>query len=200
MSTAPEKKPKSLFQTDVAKYKKKDIVNAKKWFRDNIAALASGKDRATIKDLRLRTAHPSTVIGSMCYYRYDPKWKDILPFYDTFPLVIILEEYKDGYLGLNLHYLPPSFRAKFLGVLFDTLNNTKFDKTTKLKVTYGILKSITKYKFFSPCIKRYLFSHMKSSLQVVRPTMWHRAIMLPMAQFKKSSAATVWADSKNKWK
>ena len=32
---------------------------------------------------------------------YDPKLKKKLPYYDTFPLVLPLENYSDGFLGLN---------------------------------------------------------------------------------------------------
>ena len=45
--------------------------------------------------------------GGMFLFFYNPKLKDKLPYYDRFPLVIPLERYADGFLGINLHYLPP---------------------------------------------------------------------------------------------
>ena len=45
-------------------------------------------------------------LGGLYFFYYDPKTKDSLPYYDTFPLVLALERYNDGFLGLNLHYLP----------------------------------------------------------------------------------------------
>ena len=42
--------------------------------------------------------------GKMYFYFYDPKYKAVLPIYDRFPLVIPIEPYPDGFLGLNLHY------------------------------------------------------------------------------------------------
>ena len=51
-----------------------------------------------------------------CFY-YDPKGKADLPYYDRFPLVLVLEKYNDGFLGLNLHYLPIKYRVAFLDKL-----------------------------------------------------------------------------------
>ena len=43
----------------------------------------------------------NTMIGKMYCYWYDPKTKDKLPRWDRFPLVIPIERYGDGFLGLN---------------------------------------------------------------------------------------------------
>lgn len=179
-------------------YRKEEIRNAKKWFREQIQALKTDKKKRKMSDFRLRTALPETLHGSMIFYKYDPKHKLTLPYYDTFPLVILLEEYPDGWLGLNLHYLPPGMRATFMTRLMDVLNNTKFDKTTRLRATYGLLKSASKFSYFKPCIKRYLSGHVRSKVQIVRPAQWHRAIFLPVANFRKASDRDVWTDSKRK--
>ena len=50
--------------------------------------------------------------GGMFMYYYDPKWKDKLPYYDQFPLTIMVEKAPGGFYGLNLHYLNPILRAK----------------------------------------------------------------------------------------
>ena len=49
--------------------------------------------------------------GMLVAYEYDPKYKVELPFYDRFPLVFILQVNKDGWVGINLHYLHPNVRA-----------------------------------------------------------------------------------------
>src|SRR5882672_6183900 len=48
--------------------------------------------------------------GQLVMYSYDPKWKDVLPYYDRYPVVIPIELKPDRMLGLNLHYLPPRVR------------------------------------------------------------------------------------------
>lgn len=119
-------------------------------------------------------------IGKMYFYTYDPKYKDILPFYDMFPLVIPIHHYKDGFLGLNLHYLPPNQRAALLMSLFNLLNNNKFDDTTAFNVTYGLLKNATvTYAGYQNCIKRYLYGHIRSPIQEIYATEWENVVLLP---------------------
>ena len=78
------------------------------------------------------------IIGSMQMFFYDPKHKETLPYYDRFPpLSIILKPAKGGFLGLNLHYLPPILRAQFLDALMDNVTSkksedAKFQLTTRL--------------------------------------------------------------------
>ena len=55
----------------------------------------------------------------MNMFFYDPKHKDTLPYYDRFPLSVIIGPAKGGFYGLNLHYLPPVLRAKMLDALMD---------------------------------------------------------------------------------
>ena len=50
---------------------------------------------------------------------YGPKHAKKLPYYDTFPLVLPLERYSDGFLGMNFHYLPIPLRMKLLDKIFD---------------------------------------------------------------------------------
>ena len=67
-------------------------------------AIAKEKDRRT-----------NTVrLGMMYCYYYDAKTKDDLPYWDRFPVILVLEKYEDGFLGLNLHYLPFKYRVAFL--------------------------------------------------------------------------------------
>ena len=45
---------------------------------------------------------------------YSPKLRNKLPYYDTFPLVLPLKNYNNGFLGLNFHYLPYALRLRLL--------------------------------------------------------------------------------------
>jgi len=118
-------------------------------------------------------------IGRMYFYHYDPKLKDVLPVWDKFPLVIPIEMYDDGFLGLNLHYLDPYNRLALLNKLYEFANNDKYDDTTRLNLSYSLLSSSRRYKMIEPCIKRYLLSHIRSSLIYIEPDNWETAIFLP---------------------
>jgi len=133
--------------------------------------------------------------GRMFFFFYNPKTKDDLPYYDRFPLVIPFKRYDDGFLGLNLHYLPPRYRLIFLDRLYMVLNNHEYDETTKFKLTYKILESNAKLRYFEPCLKRYLRSHIKSKMVIVEPEQWEIAAVLPAEFFAKKQAINVFKES-----
>ena len=135
------------------------------------------------------------VTGGLYYFYYDPKGKDDLPYYDKFPLVLALEKYSDGFLGLNLHYLPIKYRVAFLGKLMDYAVYNAENEIKRVRVTYDILSASKRFKEFRPCIKRYLNSHVRSKILAVQPNEWDVATFLPVQQFKKATSKEVWEDS-----
>ena len=141
------------------------------------------------------------VIGSMYMFFYDAKHKETLPYYDKFPLVIVLQEAPGGFLGLNLHYLPLSLRAKFLDALLDTANNNRYDNSTKFRITYDTLRSVARMKYYKPCIKHYLASQVRSKFAKVPAPEWEIATFLPTADFvsnnKQYNVNKVYKDSRN---
>lgn len=134
-------------------------------------------------------------IGGMFHFIYDPKHKATLKYYDTFPLVIPIGLYPDGFLGLNLHYLPPIMRAKLLDVLIEKYKRSS-NARTYMAVSYEILKAAEDHKLFKPCIHRYLTSHMRSSAVMVTPDLWEEVAFLPTWRFEGASHREVWAESK----
>lgn len=151
-------------------------------------ALIRNKDNHKVK----------SVTGRMYFYYYDPKTKDKLPYYDRFPLVIPIEQYGDGFLGLNLHYLPPNLRLVLLDKLYDLLNNERFDEKTRFRMSYSLLSGAAKYKEFKPCVKRYLFSHLRSNFIEIPADQWEIAIFLPTEQFVGATSKKVHKESRAK--
>lgn len=181
-------------QGSVAGIDSSKVADAREWFRDaakNVASVSPNKLMSSGKG-NLQSGVSVEDIGSMFMFFYDPKLKDVLPFYDIFPLVIPIELYSDGFLGLNLHYLPPGGRASLLDSLYSTLNNNKYDRTTRLKVNYRLLKRASRFSGYEPCIKRYLFNHVGSNFLYVDPSNWDMAIMLPTERFRGARKQRVW--------
>ena len=112
---------------------------------------------------------------------------------DPFPLVLPLERYTDGFLGINLHYLPINLRVRLLDRLVDLTNNNKFDSTTRVDADYARLKNL---RLIRPTIKRYLKGRVKSQFRRIDADEFTIATLLPVAKFKKASVGTVWADSR----
>jgi hypothetical protein len=134
-------------------------------------------------------------IGSMYFFVYDPKGKAKLDYYDRFPLVIPLESYSDGFLGLNLHYLPIRYRVYFMRKLMPRAVLNDDNEIMRLRISYEILDASRKYKEFRPCVKRYLYSHIRSRILAVEPEEWDVAMYLPVQQFKKAQPGKVWKES-----
>lgn len=152
------------------------------WFIGKARSAAGYRKNLVSSDERGRD---NAIIGKMYFFAYDPKMKKTLPMYDRFPLVFPIEPYNDGFLGLNLHYLNPNERKWLLNKLKDFRNNSKFNNTTRLKLSYDLLASTKKLASVSrPCVKRYLFSHVRSKFIEMTPEEWDKAIGLPVAQFE----------------
>ena len=166
------------------------------WLRQKVKDL-NPTSRALMADRdRLRT---NSIIGKMYFYFYDPKTKDSLPYYDRFPLVIPIENYKDGFLGMNLHYIHPKQRIILLDKLSDTASNKNYDKNTKLRISYQFLSSASRAFEATPCIKRYLYDHVQSRFLEITADEWDIAVMLPVESFVKASTSKVWSDSRKKF-
>jgi hypothetical protein len=169
---------------------------AEVWFAKNVKKL--GKLGPTVlKDDRLKKTRIRA--GDMVMYTYDPKLKKTLPYYDTFPLAIIVGKAPGGFHALNLHYLPPKVRAIFLDKLSDVTNNDKFDDSTKFKITYKLLQSTRNYKYFAPCYKHYLTPNVTSNVMKVSAAEWNIAIFLQTAAFRKKSQRYIWGQSRRKY-
>ena len=160
------------------------------WYRNRIRELGAPSSSELIRDGRLSGRYH---IGRLNMFFYDPKLKAKLPYYDTFPLVLPIESYNDGFLGINLHYLPMSLRVRLLDRLVDFSNNTKFDESTRLAVDYSKLKKINLIK---PTLKRYLSGRVKTQYRRIDADEFTVAALLPVARFKKATASEVYRDSR----
>jgi hypothetical protein len=149
------------------------------------------RDRQRLRD--------KSFIGKMYFYYYDPKTKDSMPYYDRFPLVIPIERYSDGFLGLNLHYIHPKQRINLLDKLSKTASNKSYDEKTKLLINYQYLKAASSVFEAMPCIKRYLFSHINSRFLEISADEWDIAALLPLQTFVNASESRVYADSRKKF-
>jgi len=155
------------------------------WYRDQSSRVKKVNNNEIIDVKNLRSTLNAQNIGQMFMFFYNPKHKQTLPYYDMFPLVFPIELYSDGFLGLNLHYLPRNYRANLMDALYYTINNNKKDKTTRLRVTYQLLESTSRMRYFKPCVKRYLSGHVMQKFIYIDPENWDKALMLPTERFMK---------------
>ena len=173
---------------------------AMSWFRDIVkktraAAFPAATGRADIMDDRNTGVQATPTIGRLYLFQYDAKWKDILPYWDVWPLIFPFAGAKNGFYGINLHYLAPNPRIDLMLRLIKAQGNSgKLTDNYKLRLSYDI---ITNYPPAKPCIKRYLFSHVQGKgLHGIKGEDWSYAAALPLQRFKGASAGTVWRQSK----
>jgi hypothetical protein len=167
---------------------------AREWFKVKVKQLGKINRQQLLQDEAL-IRKSRTMMGHMYMYYYDPKHRETLPYYDAFPLTIMVERAPGGFYGLNLHYLKPNTRAIFLDKLTDTLSNDNYDETTRFRARYNLLSSVRKFKEFQPCFKHYLSSQIDSKIVLVQPPEWEIAIFLPTEQFVKAKKTQVWQKS-----
>ena len=168
---------------------------ARAWLKSKVPSLRPTKGELMRDRERFKN---QSIIGRMYFYYYDPKTKDSLPYYDRFPLVIPIERYSDGFLGLNLHYIHPKQRILLLDKLSDTLSNNRFDEKTKFRVNYDYLVAASTAFEAMPCIKRYLYTNITSRFLEIPADEWDIAALLPVQQFT-ASESKVYADSRKKF-
>jgi len=174
-------------------------IAAREWFRNKAKDAGKVSETVVLKSDRARLKN-RTAAGKMYFFMYDAKHKKTLPYYDAFPLIFPIERTSDGFFGINMHYLPLPLRAKLMDALYDVTNNEKYDDTTKLQLSYSILKSTEKFQLFRPTFKRYLNSQVRSRFVEVHSTEWDIALFLNTEQFIGASKTKVWADSRQSMK
>jgi hypothetical protein len=158
------------------------FVDSRDWYREKAAAVRS------INTVSLINKHPdqqrSAILpGFMYMFGYDAKHKDTLPYYDRFPLIFPFQVTADHFMGINLHYLPLQYRARLMDALYSITTNKKFDEKTRLRISYDLLNSSAKYRYFEPCVKKYLKSQLKTRFLLVPSAEWDIALFLPLERF-----------------
>lgn len=172
------------------------VQNSRKWFQSQVDSMNKSKvTPGNILGARGSNLTFKITPGALHFFRYDPKLKDVLPFYDTFPLVIPYKSVPGGFLGLNLHYLDYKERFALFKKLLE-LNNSTLSDTTKIKYSWATVAGFSTMLGAHNCIKHYLYDHLASPLSKIAPNDWVTAIMLPVERFEGATKQYVWNHKK----
>ena len=149
------------------------------WFRQKAAQLGQVTGGTIFRDEQVKMkASLRNPVGNMYMFYYNAKYRNTLPYFDAFPLVVITQMAEGGFFGLNLHYLPPVMRAKALN---------------------GLLGSDgLPAKYYRPTIHRYLTSQVRSKFALIDKPEWEIATFLPAAQWRGAGVGKVYRDSRSK--
>ena len=154
------------------------------WYKNKIRDLSNRISASRLmRDGKVRR---TPRFNRLHFFRYDPKLKATLPYYDMFPLVMPIQSAPGGFLGINFHYLPIPARMSLL----EALDKRDF------KGDYSDLK---RAKYIKPCIKHYLRKQFVSGFLDLDEEDYAPAIFMPVAQWKKAGQSQVRKDSRKRF-
>ena len=151
----------------------------------------------------------------MYTFNYVPKHKDILPYYDSWPLIIPYRHFSGGKIhAFNLHYLPPKLRIKLLWRLSALIttedisdgqqspegDNPEYYDFGNLNIRWdftgrGGLKLIRR------CTRTYIINNIRGKLIEFPTQTWPVVSFLPIARWRKEKdPRKIWKDNKRRSK
>ena len=153
------------------------LKSSASWFKSKVGKASRGFKKAKLAP------------GKMYTFGYDAKHKKTLPYWDRFPLIVVLDVSSKGFIGLNFHYLAPKEREIFLKKLLKFSNQNQRNSKTKFNLTWNAVKKIPGA---DKMIHKYLYSQVKTSMLESPSEEWENVIYLPYQKFVGEKAATVW--------
>ncbi len=145
---------------------KKDIKSPKSGLEKLIIKESEGKPRnkewyrKQVFEYLYKNITDEVIPGKMYFFEYDPKLRETLPRYDTYPLVYVIDRGKDNFLGFNLHYAKPKLRPSLVK---------------------SILNKVA--RFPEETIHRYIFKHADNLFFEVKDEDWEFISALPLEKF-----------------
>lgn len=144
------------------------IAKSMGWLNSTLAKVLNAKKSSAVK------------VGKMYTFAYAPIGSDRLPYWDRFPLVIVLEIRKHTIIGINVHYIPMKDRLKIFKRLLNSASTTGLSVKSKLNSAFSDISKVNKYNYM---IKQYHGSGVKSNIFEIPGDEWGQAVTLPFANF-----------------
>ena len=128
--------------------------------------------------------------GQMVFFKYKPQDDRFLgasKAYDVFPLVIVTKVHKDGFEGLNLHYIAHKWRRQLFTAIEKSLPMKKSgdESLTRLGVSYDRLNGPRRFGFFKPCYRRYVIGGLRKRPIQIPMEFWDVLVDVDLALFVK---------------
>lgn len=170
---------------------KRNTLDSLKWFSQYVPR-SYNKARTSMVMRDSSTYADSITPGFMYFFVYDPLWKDILPYYDTFPLIFPISSWKKNgieyFNGINLHLIGPQARYLVMTNLLKIRTEKRYRKSTKLAISWQILKSMSTSKYFEHCIRMYRVDHVRSKFIKIPSQSWEMSAFLPVQRLVGDNA------------
>lgn len=138
------------------------------------------------KALSAKKAGSGVKIGKMYTFAYEPIGSERLPYWDRFPLVIIIEIRKDTVVGINVHYIPMKDRVKIFKILLGNASTTGLSQKSKINDALNGIKKIKNHEYM---IKQYHHHGLRSNIFEIPGNEWGQAVTLPYANWKSGDGS-----------
>lgn len=179
---------------------KYDLVGAsyksRAWYEKQAAAIKA--ERFSTASLLASDAFRNRnriIPGELYIFAYIAKHRETLPYWDMYPLVFPFRRMKNGFLGLNMHYLPYHYRIRLFDQLMEFRSNKLMNENTKLRFSWQMIEGASKFKGVDACVKHYLAPQIMSPLKKIDANDWSTAMLLPVEKFVGASKRKVWSES-----
>jgi len=171
---------------------------SERWYRYKVKQVLGtrGSFRGVMGDAEPDQRKSAPNWGNLNLFWYRPKTAKKLPYYDTFPIVLPFKQHRDGFTGINFHYLPIYMRIKLLELLDGGFGDE--DKGT-LQIFWRDLRDL---KLAKPIVRRYLAPNVQSLFLHIPLEDMFVGVLLPVEKFYKGeyrakrsvSSRVVWKD------
>ena len=170
-----------------------EVKRSARWFQDKLKGLkgdlrnrfsstnAAKFYREAETKVNPRVLKMRANLGDLYCYYYNPKYRQTLPHYDMFPMMMLIDADQDTFLGLNFHYLRPKLRA----ILLDRVS---------ARIGGGLPRwnRLKKIPEIERVVKRYRYDHIMRKVIPIEESEQELAIFLPLERFRKASKSQVW--------
>ncbi len=136
-------------------------------------------------------------LGMGVMFVYDAKWKKSLPFWDRLPFSVILTKYPDGFLGINLHYVPWARRLQLVKKIYKLKKNHRRITYPMIKKAWATAKLPEALLMLS--IRRYLYSHIRSQIKLFDWDTYYDVVKDIRPKFVKENEQTIHNILQKKW-
>ncbi len=138
---------------------------------------AISKSKSTAKAQGQRKRQRLRFGTGVYYFEYkDPKYWHRLHKFDATPLIYPLHVTKKHTLAINLHFINPVWRLKFIRML--TKASKKFKSSKRFaKFVYLTFRDNPKYRFAYPAIRRYLNNRIKFTKRINREELGYFTVL-----------------------
>ena len=146
--------------------------------------------------------------GKIYVFRYDdPKYKDVLEWWDRNPVVLALNSKDSNDLGINLNLLPVDVKEELLDFVYDRLEGSIKNKTMgsgagnalaqgHITLTYDGASAFLERFGFDFAIRRYIPSR-KASQAVVAYEEWPRITLCDFIDLNGASVGSIKSKFRN---